>query len=97
RPEPANGTHVPTMGGDTILRIPANGGDDAQLILDTSRAIAAAYVEFQDLPDEARRQAITQRLAPLNIGDSTAINPSHGKLFEFKSVPDTASTEVAQK
>ncbi|HZQ61778.1 MAG TPA: aromatic ring-hydroxylating dioxygenase subunit alpha [Casimicrobiaceae bacterium] len=86
RPEPVNGTHVPTMGGDTILRIPRNGGDDAKLILEASEAIATAYVECQDLPDAERREAIRRRLEPLNVGDSSAINPDHGKLFEFKTV-----------
>jgi hypothetical protein len=86
RPTARNGTHVPTVGGDTILRIPANGGDDTELIRDVSRAIAAAYVECQDLEDGARRAAIEARLAHLNVGDVQAINPSHGKVFEFKTV-----------
>ena len=86
QPTASNGTHIPTFGGDTILRIPANGADDTQLILATCRAIVKAYEEFQDLPDTARREAITRRLAPLNVGDADAINPDHGKVFEFKSV-----------
>ena len=41
---------------------------------------------FQDLPDQARRDAIARRLAPLNVGDTEAVNPDHGKVFEFKTV-----------
>jgi nitrite reductase/ring-hydroxylating ferredoxin subunit len=81
-----NGSHIPTVGGDTILRIPADGGDDVALIRQVSRKIAEAYVEFEDLPDQARRAAIADRLAALNVGDTAAINPSHGKIFEFKPV-----------
>jgi nitrite reductase/ring-hydroxylating ferredoxin subunit len=86
RPVAQNGTHIPTVGGDTILRIPARGGDDAQLIGEACRAIVAAYESCQDLPDVARREAIARRLAPLNLGDVEAINPDHGKVFEFKTV-----------
>jgi len=85
-PQALNGSHIPTFGGDTILRIPADGGDDAELIKQVSRKIAAAYVEFQDLADAERRAAIGERLAPLNVGDTATINPSHGKIFEFKPV-----------
>ncbi len=85
-PTVQNGHHIPTYGGDTILRIPANGGDDVNLIQDVSRAIAAAYLEFQDLPDAQRRAAIANRLEPLNVGDTRAVNPNHGKIFEFKPV-----------
>ena len=86
RPEPLDGQPVPTTGGDTILRIPPNGGDDRQLILEACRAVAAVYVETQQLPDALRREAITQRLAALNTADPSAVNPDHGKMFEFKSV-----------
>jgi hypothetical protein len=86
RPVALNGSHVPTYGGDTILHIPPKGGDDRELILDVSRKIAAAYIEFQDLPDAARRAAIDSRLAPLNVGDPGAVNPDRGKIFEFKPV-----------
>ena len=86
RPEPLDGQPVPTTGGDTILRIPPNGGDDRELILEACRAVAAVYVETQHLPDAQRRAAITQRLASLNTADPSAVNPEHGKMFEFKSV-----------
>jgi len=86
RPEPLDGQPVPTTGGDTILRIPPNGGDDRELILEACRAVAAVYVETQQMPDAQRRAAITQRLAPLNTADPEAVNPDHGKIFEFKSV-----------
>ncbi|HVO87463.1 MAG TPA: aromatic ring-hydroxylating dioxygenase subunit alpha [Casimicrobiaceae bacterium] len=86
RPTARNGTHVPTYGGDTILRVPASGEDDSRVIQEVSRAVAAAYLEFQDLPDAERRVAIGNRLAPLNVGDTHEINPSHGKIFEFKPV-----------
>jgi hypothetical protein len=86
RPEPVDGLAVPTCGGDTILRIPADGGDDRQRIVDTCRLVAAAYVETQHLTDAARREAITARLASLNTADPTLVNPDHGKIFEFKSV-----------
>jgi nitrite reductase/ring-hydroxylating ferredoxin subunit len=86
RPEPGEGGAIPTTGGDTILRIPADGGDDRQLILDACRAIAAVYIETQQLPDAERRDAITRRLAPLNTADASMVNPDHGKIFEFKSV-----------
>ena len=62
------------------------GGDDVRLISDVCKAIVAAYEECQDLPDAARRDAIAQRLAPLNHGDAEAINPDHGKVFEFKTL-----------
>ena len=45
-----------------------------------------AYDETQQLPDQARRQAIERRLERLNHGDTTGINPNRGKVFEFKSV-----------
>ena len=90
RPEPRNGSHIPTVGGDTILRIPATGGDDTKLISDVCNAIVAAYVECQDLPDGPRRDAITQRLAHLNQGDAGALNPHQGKVFEFKPVASEA-------
>lgn len=86
RPEPSEGMPVPTTGGDTILRIPAGGGDDRQLIADACRAVAAVYVETQQLPDAERREAITRRLAPLNTADPSMVNPDQGKIFEFKSV-----------
>jgi len=85
RPTPGNGS-VPTCGGDTILRIPKRDGDDNALIADVSRTIAAAYVEFEHLADEDRRQAIGRRLAPLNEGDASEINPDRGKIFEFKTL-----------
>lgn len=80
-----NGRHIPTYGGDTILHIPANGGDDRKMILDVSHAIAAAYVKHQDLPDHERRVAIEKSLAGLNVGSADMINPHHGKMFEFKA------------
>ncbi len=86
RPATLNGSHVPTYGGDTILHVPLKGGDDRELILEVSRKIAAAYIEFQDLPDATRRAAIDSRLAPLNVGDPGAVNPDRGKIFEFKPV-----------
>ena len=58
---------VPTFAGDTILRIPRNGGDDRKLILETSRRLAEVYLEFADLPVDARRRAIDQALSPLNV------------------------------
>ena len=86
RPTAVNGSHVPTYGGDTILHIPAGGADDTAILRDVSRKVFEAYVEFQDLPDEARRVAIARRLVPLNVGDTAAVNPDRGKLFEFKPV-----------
>ncbi len=65
RPQAQNG-FVPTFAGDTILRIPRGAGDDRALILQTSRKIADAYIEFQGLPDGERRNAIARALAPLN-------------------------------
>lgn len=65
RPQAQNG-FVPTFAGDTILRIPRGAGDDRALILQTSRQIADAYIEFQGLPDGERRNAIARALAPLN-------------------------------
>ena len=88
RPAVRNGSHIPTVGGDTILRIPAHGDDDVRLIGDVCKAIVAAYEECQDLPDAARRDAIVQRLAPLNHGDAEAINPDHGKVCEFKTLAE---------
>jgi hypothetical protein len=85
RPTPSNGS-IPTCGGDTILRIPKRDGDDNALIADVSRKIAAAYVEFEHLADEDRREAIGRRLAPLNEGDTSEINPDRGKIFEFKTL-----------
>ena len=90
-PVPGNGGHVPTYGGDSILHVPATVGDDTALILDLSRKVAEAYIEFQDLPDQARRDAIARRLAPLNVGDTEAVNPDHGKVFEFKTVERATS------
>jgi nitrite reductase/ring-hydroxylating ferredoxin subunit len=86
RPEPSDGMPVPTTGGDTILRIPAHGGDDRQLIVDACRAVAAVYVETQQLPDAERREAITRKLSLLNTADPSMVNPVHGKVFEFKAV-----------
>jgi nitrite reductase/ring-hydroxylating ferredoxin subunit len=63
-----DGAPVPTFAGDTVLRIPkVPGGDDRKLILETSRRMAAAYVEFQHLPLAERRAAIEQALRPLNV------------------------------
>ncbi len=57
-PVPGPGGHVPTYGGDTILHIPKAAGADAAadnaFVLEVSRKVFAAYVEFQDLPDEAQ-------------------------------------------
>lgn len=87
RPEPRDGPAVPTMGGDTILRIPAREGrDDRQFILETCRTVAQAYVQTQRLPDAERRAAIASRLVHLNTADPDAVNPDHGKVFEFKTV-----------
>ena len=86
RPTARNGRHVPTYGGDTILHIPADGGDDRALIVEVSRKIAAAYIEFENLPDAERRAAIAERLAPLNVGSADAVNPERGRMFEFKAV-----------
>ena len=87
RPEPCGDLPLPTVGGDTILRIPAQPGrDDRQLILDTCRTVADAYLQTQDLPDAERRAAISARLAHLNTADPGVVNPDHGKIFEFKTV-----------
>lgn len=86
QPTAGNGTCIPTVGGDTVLRIPADGADDARLIRDVCKAIVDAYTESADLPDAARRDAIASRLSPLNHGDVDAINPARGKVFEFKTV-----------
>ena len=86
RPEPVDGQPVPTTGGDTILRIPPNGCDDRQLIIDTCRNVAAAYVETQHLPDAQRREAIAKRLSSLNTADTNEVNPDRGKIFEFKTL-----------
>ena len=58
---------VPTYAGDTILRIPRGDGDDRKLILETSRRLAAVYVDFAHLPVDARRSAIAEALGPLNV------------------------------
>jgi hypothetical protein len=50
------------------------------------KAVAVAYEETAHLPDEARRAAIAQRLAPLNQGDVDGVNPDRGKVFEFKAL-----------
>ena len=39
---------------------------DRRLILETSKLVAAAYLEAQDRPDDERREAIARKLAPLN-------------------------------
>jgi len=64
--------------------------DDAKLISEVCNAIVSAYMEYQDLPDGPRRDAITQRLAHLNQGDAGALNPHQGKVFEFKPVASEA-------
>ena len=84
--QPKDGPTIPTMGGDTILRVPRTGQDDRELILDLCRKVAAAYTETVQLPDAERRAAITAKLALLNTADATEVNPDHGKLFEFKTV-----------
>ena len=84
--QPTDGPTIPTMGGDTILRVPRTNQDDRQLILDLCRKVAAAYTETMHLPDGERRAAITAMLVPLNTADATQLNPDHGKLFEFKTV-----------
>ena len=84
--QPKDGPTIPTMGGDTILRVPPTDQDDRQLILDLCRKVAAAYTETMHLPDDERRAAITAKLVPLNTADATQVNPDHGKLFEFKAV-----------
>jgi nitrite reductase/ring-hydroxylating ferredoxin subunit len=86
RPAPVDGLPVPTFGGDTILRIPRAGDDDVALIASVCKAVAVAYEETAHLPDEARRAAIAQRLAPLNQGDVDGVNPDRGKVFEFKAL-----------
>jgi nitrite reductase/ring-hydroxylating ferredoxin subunit len=86
RPVPLPGSGVPTVGGDTVLHIPRGDGDDRELILRVCREVARAYVETQHLDDAERRAAITQRLAPLNVGDPSEVNPDHGRIFEFKTV-----------
>jgi hypothetical protein len=86
RPTPNATGAIPTVGGDTILRIPRQDGDDAHLIGEVSRKIAAAYVETESLADDERRAAIATRLAPLNQGATEEINPDRGKIFEFKTL-----------
>jgi len=86
RPEPRDGLPVPTVGGDTILRIPPDGTDDREMIRRVCREVAAAYTATRHLPEESRRAAIAERLAPLNTADPTVLNPDHGKIFEFKTV-----------
>lgn len=68
RPVPDAAGPVPTFAGDTVLHIPRGTGDDHRLILETSRRIAAAYVEHQRLPLSERRAAIERDLKPLNVG-----------------------------
>lgn len=63
----SNEAPVPTYAGDTILRIPRGEGDDRALILETSRRLAAVYLEFAHLPVLERRRAIAQALGPLNV------------------------------
>jgi hypothetical protein len=55
-------------------------------VIEISRKVFAAYVEFQDLPDAARREAIEKKLAPLNVGAPPKVNPDRGRIFEFKTV-----------
>jgi hypothetical protein len=86
RPAAGQCGHVPTYGGDTILHIPPTGGDDTELILEVSRKVYSAYIEFQDLPDEARRAAIAEKLTPLNVGQPPDVNPDRGRVFEFRNV-----------
>ena len=87
RPEPQGALAVPTMAGDTILRIPARDGqDDRALIEHVCRTIADAYVGTQHLPDAERRAAVQGRLEPSNTVDPTLLNPAHGKVFEFKTL-----------
>ena len=63
----AGDTHISTFAGDTVLRIPPSNSDDRKLVLDTSRRIAEAYLEYQHLPDDERRAKIEVKLAPLNV------------------------------
>jgi nitrite reductase/ring-hydroxylating ferredoxin subunit len=86
RPTPKDGGAIPTVGGDTILRVPKNAEDDTQLIRDVCTKIVAAYMETEHFPDGARREAIGRRLALLNQGDTSGVNPDRGKVFEFKTV-----------
>jgi hypothetical protein len=86
RPTPKDGAAIPTVGGDTILRVPKNAEDDTQLIRDVCTKIVAAYMETEHFPDGARREAIGRRLALLNQGDTSGVNPDRGKVFEFKTV-----------
>lgn len=87
RPEPQGDLGVATHAGDTILRIPPEPGrDERELIQQVCRAVAAAYVDTQHLPDAARRAAVQARLTTLNTADPSVLNPEHGKIWEFKTL-----------
>ena len=65
--QPANlGTPVPTYGGDTVVLKPQESGrDDDELILETSRRIAAAYEDGDGLTGAARDTHIQTKLAAI--------------------------------
>ncbi len=86
RPVANEAGSIATVGGDTVLRVPRQDGDDAQLISEVCRKIAMAYTETESLPDAERRVAIAVRLCPLNQGATEEINPNRGKIFEFRNL-----------
>jgi len=58
---------APAAAFPALAAQPAQAADDRQLILETSRRLAQAYVEFAHLPLAERRSAIEKALSPLNV------------------------------
>ncbi len=56
---------VPTYGGDTVLRVPQNGGDDSQLLKSIGEAVMNIQFDADGLAGEERDQHVIQALKQL--------------------------------
>ena len=63
-------TPIPTCAGDNVLRIPpADGVDDAALILEVSREVARIIASGNDLPGDVRDAFVRRALMDLEAND----------------------------
>lgn len=68
RPEPRDGQPIPTLAGDTVLRIPRTNGDEREHLLAISQAVAEAFFAADHLSGDERRDAIARRLHDVSTG-----------------------------
>jgi len=61
---------VPTYGGDTVLNIPRDAKDDANLLRDTDKAVMEIQFDCEALTGSERDEQVIKALKQLEAGQS---------------------------